>query len=84
MASTLNMPPKERAGQANDDVILSGGQEKPTMHRYRLQVDRQTKDSFKDKAVAITKGKAIKKAHPVVQVIIYDWDTHERTPVAGD
>jgi hypothetical protein len=78
------MPPKSKATQNNDDAILPIGQEKPKLHRYRLQVDRQTKDSFKDKTVAIAKGTTIKKAHPIVQVAVYDGETQERTPVAAD
>jgi hypothetical protein len=41
-------------------------------------VDRQTKSSFDDKAAAEKVAKAIKKAHPVVQVAIYDAESNER------
>ena len=40
--------------------------------RYRLQVDRQTKKSFATIEPAIEAGMIIKKAHPIVQVSIYD------------
>jgi hypothetical protein len=84
MAPVMNMPPRSKAPRTSDDVILTVGQQRPTLHRYRLQVDRQTKESFKEQTVAIAKGKAIKKAHPVVQVTVYDGETQERTPVAPD
>ena len=57
---------------------LGQAQGRPVLHRYRLQVDRQTKSSFDDKAAADRAAKAIKKAHPVVQVTIYDAESHER------
>jgi hypothetical protein len=76
MASTIKMPPKQ---QTNDELADSrAGQGRPVLHRYRLQVDRQTKSSFDDKAAADRAAKAIKKAHPVVQVTIYDAESHER------
>ena len=40
--------------------------------RFRLQVDRQTKQSFATLKAAVEAGSKIKKAHPVVQVSIYD------------
>jgi hypothetical protein len=39
---------------------------------FRLQVDRQTKDSFATFEEAAAAGLIIKKAHPVVQVSVYD------------
>jgi hypothetical protein len=84
MATTLNMPPKSGQAQTSDDLGTTIGQTKPLLHRYRLQVDRQTKNSFNDKARAIAKGKAIKKAYPVVQVAIHDAETQERTIIATD
>ena len=76
MASTIKMPPKQ---QTNDEVAESrAGQGRPVLHRYRIQVDRQTKSSFDDKAAAEKIAKAIKKAHPVVQVAIYDAESNER------
>jgi hypothetical protein len=50
----------------------TAGQGRVTMARYRLQVDRQTKMSYTTHDAAETAGAAIKKAHPVVQVTIYD------------
>src|SRR5215213_5312349 len=80
MASTIKMPPKQ---QTNDEVAESrAGQGRPVLHRYRIQVDRQTKSSFDDKAAAEKVAKAIKKAHPVVQVAIYDAESNERVLIA--
>ena len=42
--------------------------------RYWLQVDRQTKRSFATLEPAAEAGMLIKKAHPIVQVSIYDFD----------
>jgi hypothetical protein len=76
MASTIKAVPKK---QTEDEVQQSRvGQGRPVLHRYRLQVDRQTKSSFEDKDAAEKAGKAIKKAHPVVQVTIYDAEEEER------
>ena len=67
MATTMIMPKKERA-----EEVLNMSQKRPTMERYRLQVDRQTKASFPTQAPAEKAGAAIKKAHPKVHVCIYD------------
>ena len=42
------------------------------MERYRLQVDRQTKNSYPTHEAAEAAGAAIKEAHPLVQVAVYD------------
>ena len=62
-----DMPKKERA-----EEVLNMSQTRPTMERYRLQVDRQTKASFPTQAPAEKEGAAIKKAHPKAHVSIYD------------
>ena len=65
MASTIKMPPK----QQTNEKWWNHGQDKAarSCHRYLIQVDRQTKSSFDDKATAEKVAKAIKKAHPVVR-----------------
>ena len=73
----INMPKKE------DDVLLPMGQKKPQLHRYWLQVDRQTKSSYEALQEAETAGKAIKAAHPNLQVSIYDAEKSQQTLVAG-
>jgi hypothetical protein len=55
-----------------DDVILKVGQSRPAQGRYRLQVDRQTKSTYESLEEAEKVGQAIKKAHPIVQVSVYD------------
>lgn len=47
-------------------------QRKPADERFRLQVDRQTKRSFTTLKAAVEAGSVIKKAHPIVQVSVYD------------
>ena len=47
-------------------------QRKKPEERFWLQVDRQTKSSFTTLAAAEAVGEVIKKAHPIVQVSIYD------------
>jgi hypothetical protein len=49
-----------------------GHQRKKVEERYWLQVDRQTKGSYPTLAAAEGAGEVIKKAHPVVQVSVYD------------
>jgi hypothetical protein len=69
----LRMATKSAAKKdANDDVILKVGQNRPAQGRYRLQVDRQTKSTFESLDAAEKAGQAIKKAHPIVQVSVYD------------
>ncbi len=45
---------------------------RPDDGQFRLQVDRQTKSSYATYEAAETAGLAIKNAHPVVQVAVYD------------
>jgi hypothetical protein len=40
--------------------------------RFLLQVDRQTKESYATTEAAEKAGLAIKTAHPIVQVAVYD------------
>jgi hypothetical protein len=47
-------------------------QRKKAEERYWLQVDRQTKGSYPTLEAAEAVGGVIKKAHPVVQVSVYD------------
>jgi len=45
---------------------------RPDGGRFRLQVDRQTKESYTTYEAAEAAGMAIKKAYPVLQVAVYD------------
>ena len=67
LTTKMTMPKKDI-----EDAPVAIGQGRTTMERYRLQVDRQTKTSYSTHDAAETAGAAIKKAHPLVQVTIYD------------
>ena len=45
---------------------------RPDGGRFRLQVDRQTKQSYTTYEAAEAAGMAIKKAYPNLQVAVYD------------
>lgn len=66
--ATMNMPKKE-SGEA---VTPPVNQARVPLYRFRLQVDRQTKATFAEMGDAEKAGRVIKKAHPIVQVSIYD------------
>ncbi len=64
----MTMPKKD----VEDAAPVKSGQGRETLERFRLQVDRQTKASYAVREPAEVAGAAIKKAHPHVQVTIYD------------
>ena len=45
---------------------------RPDSGRFRLQVDRQTKESYTTYEAAEAAGLAIKKDYPILQVAVYD------------
>jgi hypothetical protein len=53
-----------------------GQQKRPEKDQFCLQVDRQTKASYATYEAAEQAALAIKKAHPVVRVTIYDTVEH--------
>jgi hypothetical protein len=65
--------------KSQDDVLLPMGQKKPSLHRYWVQVDRQTKASYETIAEAEAAAKAIKTSHPILQVGIYDAEKSQVT-----
>jgi hypothetical protein len=73
--ATLSMPKKEAA----EPIMVKVGQTRAPLGRFRLQVDRQTKATFASMDEAETAGKAIKKAHPIVQVSVYDAEQSAQT-----
>ena len=75
LTTKMTMPKKD----AEETAPVTIGQGRITMQRYRLQVDRQTKNSYATHDAAQEAGAAIKKAHPVVQVTIYDAKDSEIT-----
>ena len=78
--ATMSMPKKEAAAEPVA-VAAKAGQNRPTLGRFRLQVDRQTKATYASLEEAETAGKAIKKAHPIVQVSVYDAEQSAQTLV---
>ena len=63
---------KMTISKKEDEVVLPMGQKKPLLHRYWLQVDRQTKSSYQTLEESEKAAKAIKSSHPNLQVGIYD------------
>ena len=45
---------------------------RPDSGRFRLQVDRQTKEAYTTYEAAEAVGLAIKKEYPILQVAVYD------------
>jgi hypothetical protein len=73
--ATISMPNKE----SFEAIPLPPTQTQPTLARFRLQVDRQTKATFHKLSDAEKAGQEIKKAHPVVQVSVYDAEERRQT-----
>jgi hypothetical protein len=71
---------KKSEKQEGDDV-MNVDQRRPKLERFCLQVDRQTKSSFRSFDEAESAGKAIKKAYPIVYVTVYDAVKNERTTI---
>ena len=63
---------KTKSSEPIEQAPLAVDQRKQAEQRYRLQVDRQTKRSFDNLEAAAEAGTVIKRAHPIVQVSIYD------------
>ncbi len=61
-----------KGADAEDSAPEPIGQRKPTDSQFRLQVDRQTKSSYDTFEAAEQAGLVIKRAHPILQVAIYD------------
>jgi hypothetical protein len=76
--ATMSMPKKEAAAEPAA-AVAKAGQNRPVLGRFRLQVDRQTKATYASMDEAETAGKAIKKAHPIVQVSVYDAEQSAQT-----
>lgn len=71
MANTMTMPKKQ------SEDMLPPSTKRETLQRYRLQVDRLTKSSFKTKDDAVKAGNVIKTAFPQVHVSVYDAEKSE-------
>ena len=66
----MKMPVKDESDKEVDEVFSQ--RKRPERGRYLLQVDRQTKGSYTTLEAAQSAALAIKKAHPIVQVSVYD------------
>ena len=64
------MPVKKDAEKDAEDV--SSQRKQTEIGRYLLEVDRQTKGSYKTSEAAQSAALAIKTRYPVVKVSIYD------------
>ena len=58
-----------------------GQRKRPEKGPFRLQVDRQTKESYATYEAAVAAGLEIKKRHPIVQVSVYDSVEYTETMV---
>ncbi len=66
----IKMPVKDDTDKEPDVVVSQ--RKRPESGRYLLQVDRQTKGSYKTAEDAQTAAMAIKKTYPIVQASVYD------------
>jgi hypothetical protein len=60
---------KTRATKESSPEPMVSGQAKPSLQRFHLKVDGQTKSSFSTLKGAEKVGLEIKKAHPMVQCV---------------
>jgi hypothetical protein len=67
-SKTMTLTPDP--GDPVEDVVTP--RKRPDGGRFRLQVDRQTKESYATYEAAEAAGLAIKKAYPIVHVSVYD------------
>ena len=75
----IKMPVKKDAEKEAEDV--SAQSKRPEIGRYLLQVDRQTKGSYKTSEAAQSAALAIKTSYPIVKVSIYDSVNNSHTLV---
>jgi hypothetical protein len=66
----IKMPGRDNSDKAAEEVFSQ--RKRPESGRYLLQVDKQTKGSYKTLEAAQSAALAIKRAYPTVQVSIYD------------
>ena len=59
-------------GPVDSSLVLFSQRKRPELGRFLLQVDRQTKGSYQESEAAEVVGLAIKTAHPILQVLVYD------------
>ncbi len=66
----IKMPVKDASDTEVEEAPSQ--RKRPETGRYLLQVDRQTKGSYKTSEAAQEAAVAIKKSYPIVQVSVYD------------
>jgi hypothetical protein len=66
----IKMPIKNTADKETEEIFTQS--KRPESGRYLLQVDRQTKGSYKTSEAAQSAALEIKTGHPILQVSIYD------------
>jgi hypothetical protein len=66
----IKMPGKDSSDREAEEVFSQ--RKRPESGRYLLQVDKQTKGSYKTSEAAQSAALEIKIAYPIVQVSIYD------------
>ena len=66
----MKMPVKDDSDKEAEEAFSQ--RKRPESGRYLLQVDRQTKGSYKTVQAAQSAGLEIKRGYPIVQVSIYD------------
>ena len=66
----MKMPVESAADKETEEVFSQ--RKRPESGRYLLQVDRQTKSSYKTSEAAQSAARELKTKYPIVQVSIYD------------
>jgi hypothetical protein len=67
----IKLPAKDDSAKEVEEEVFSQ-RKRPEKGRYLLQVDRQTKGSYKTSEAAQSAALEIKTAFPIVQVSVYD------------
>lgn len=67
----IKLPAKDDSAKEVEEEVFSQ-RKRPEKGRYLLQVDRQTKGSYKTSEAAQSAALQIKTAFPIVQVSVYD------------
>ena len=67
---TIKMPVKDNVEKEAEEAFSQ--RKRPETGRYLLQVDRQTKGSYKTSEEAQSAALEIKTGYPIVQVSVYD------------
>jgi hypothetical protein len=75
--------PTKKVANAEQTEKEQPQQRQPDTERYLLQIDRQTKRSFRTFEAAQAMALEIKARFPILQVAIYDSVSNSRTVVDG-